>query len=78
MDGYLCELAGAQIRDGLHILGQIPSQGDSMVDMLQALTRLSNLDVPSLREAIATMFGLKCGELLSNQGARRKDLPPML
>ena len=24
MDGYLCELAGAQIRDGLHILGRCP------------------------------------------------------
>ena len=24
LDGYLCELAGAQIRDGLHIFGQAP------------------------------------------------------
>jgi len=78
MDGYLCELAGAQIRDGLHILGQVPPQGDSMVDMLQALTRLPNLNVPSLREAIANVFGLDSRELLSNQGARMKDLPPML
>lgn len=78
MDGYLCELAGAQIRDGLHILGQVPPQGDSMVDMLQALTRLPNLDVPSLREAIASMFELDSAELLSNQGARIRDLPPML
>lgn len=78
MDGYLCELAGAQIRDGLHILGQVPPQGDSMVDMLQALTRLPNLEIPSLREAIASMFELDSTELLSNQGARIKDLPPML
>ena len=78
MDGYLCELAGAQIRDGLHILGQVPPKGDSMVDMLQALTRLPNLDVPSLREAIASMFGLNSTELLSNQGARIKNLSPML
>jgi len=78
MDGYLCELAGAQIRDGLHILGQIPPQGDSMVDMLQALTRLPNLDVPSLREAIASVFELDSRELLSNQGTRIRDLPPML
>ena len=34
MDGYLCELAGAQIRDGLHILGKVP-EGDTMIDMLQ-------------------------------------------
>lgn len=77
MDGYLCELAGAQIRDGLHILGNVP-QGDTMVDMLQALTRLPNLEVPSLREAISAMFGLSSSELLSNQGARLTDLPIML
>ena len=78
MDGYLCELAGAQIRDGLHILGQVPPRGDSMVDMLQALTRLPNLEIPSLRDAIASIFGLNSAELLSNQGARIEDLQPML
>ena len=77
VDGYLCELAGAQIRDGLHVLGGVP-KGEKMVDMLQALTRLNNLDVPSLREAIATMFGLDAPELLLNQGARLNDIPPML
>ncbi len=50
LDGYLCELAGAQIRDGLHILGQVP-EGEQMVGLLQALTRIPNLDVPSLRGA---------------------------
>ena len=77
MDGYLCELAGAQIRDGLHILGQVP-QGQQMVDTLQALTRLPNLDVPSLPQAITSMFGLNLPELEKNQGARMKDLPPVL
>src|SRR6185437_10776723 len=42
LDGYLCELAGAQIRDGLHILGQVPD-GEQMLGMLAALTRLPNL-----------------------------------
>jgi cobaltochelatase CobN len=51
LDGYLCELAGAQIRDGLHILGQVP-QGDQMVGLLQALTRLPNLEAPSLPDAL--------------------------
>lgn len=77
MDGYLCELAGAQIRDGLHVLGQVP-RGETMVDMLQALTRLPNLDVPSLREAVSEMFGLDATELLSNQGARLSDIAPIL
>ncbi|CAB9530395.1 Aerobic cobaltochelatase subunit CobN [Seminavis robusta] len=77
MDGYLCELAGAQIRDGLHILGQVP-QGDQMVDTLQALTRLPNLDIPSLPQSIARMFGLSLPELEKHQGARIRDVPPML
>src|SRR5262249_46232091 len=47
LDGYLCELAGAQVRDGLHVLGQVP-EGEQMVGLLQALTRVPNLDVPSL------------------------------
>src|SRR4029077_13399352 len=51
LDGYLCELAGAQIRDGLHILGQGP-EGEQMVGLLQALTRLPNLESPSLPEAL--------------------------
>ncbi len=43
LDGYLCELAGAQIRDGLHILGQVPC-GEQLVGLLQALTRVPNLE----------------------------------
>ncbi|MEM6527911.1 MAG: cobaltochelatase subunit CobN, partial [Chloroflexota bacterium] len=69
IDGYLCELAGAQIRDGLHVLGQVPD-GNHLVDTLAAMTRLPNLDVPSLREAVADVFGLKIDELLAHQGVR--------
>ena len=69
LDGYLCELAGAQIRDGLHILGQVP-EGEQMVGLLQALTRLANLDVPSLPAAVAGLFGLDLDALLAEQGAR--------
>ena len=65
MDGYLCELAGAQIRDGLHIMGKVP-EGETMIDMLQALTRLSNLEIASLRGAIAALFDLDASELLEN------------
>ncbi len=39
LDAYLCELKEAQIRDGLHILGQAPA-GEQAVDTLVALTRL--------------------------------------
>ncbi len=69
LDGYLCELAGAQIRDGLHILGQVPD-GEQMLGLLAALTRLPNLEVPSLRAALANVFGLPLDALLNQGGAR--------
>src|SRR5260370_2187561 len=31
VDGYLCELKEAQIRDGLHVLGRLP-EGSQLVD----------------------------------------------
>jgi cobaltochelatase CobN len=76
LDGYLCELAGAQIRDGLHILGQVPD-GEQMVGLLQALTRVPNLEVPSLRAAVAGLFGLDLDTLLAERG-RPLDAPPAL
>jgi len=69
LDGYLCELAGAQIRDGLHIFGQAP-QGDHLIGLLHALTRIPNLDVPSLRAALARVFNLDEQTLLKDKGAR--------
>ena len=38
VDGYLCEIKEAQIRDGLHILGRLP-EGDQLVDLLFSLVR---------------------------------------
>ena len=77
LDGYLCELAGAQIRDGLHILGQAPD-GEQMVGLLQALTRIPNLDVPSLRGAVAGLFGLDLDALLAERGLPLNAVPPAL
>ncbi len=77
LDGYLCELAGAQIRDGLHILGQVPD-GEQMLGLLAALTRLPNLDVPSLRAALANVFGLSLDVLLNEGGARLDRVPESL
>jgi cobaltochelatase CobN len=39
LDNYICDLKEAQIRDGLHILGQAP-QGRLETDLLVALTRV--------------------------------------
>src|SRR4028119_1473981 len=38
IDGYLCELKEAQIRDGLHIFGQCP-QGRQLQDLIVAIAR---------------------------------------
>ena len=60
LDGYLCELTGAQIRDGLHILGRPPG-GEQLLGLLQAITRVPNLEVPSLRErgrVVRARYGL--------------------
>ncbi|HLZ72419.1 MAG TPA: cobaltochelatase subunit CobN [Dehalococcoidia bacterium] len=56
IDGYLCELAGAQIRDGLHVLGQVP-EGAQLTELLFHLTRLPNLDMPALPDAVAIAAG---------------------
>ncbi len=69
LDGYLCELGAAQIRDGLHILGLAP-ENEQLVDMLVSLTRLPNQDIPGLPIEIARLFGLSMDSLLEHQGRR--------
>jgi cobaltochelatase CobN len=69
LDGYLCELGAAQIRDGLHILGRMPDP-QQMPDMLVALTRLPNQDLPGLQEEVARLFGLSLDMLLEHKGRR--------
>jgi len=68
MDGYICELKDAQIRDGLHVLGQAP-EGEQLLNLLLALTRLDNYDAPSLRAALARALGLDYAALLADLGA---------
>ena len=51
-DGYLCELKEAQIRDGLHILGQCP-QGTQLRDLIIAISRFSSINHLGLTQAIA-------------------------
>jgi cobaltochelatase CobN len=77
LDGYLCELAGAQIRDGLHILGKVPD-GEQMVGLLQALTRIPNLEVPSLRATVAACVGLDLDALLTDLGKPLNPMSPAL
>ncbi len=66
IDGYLCELGLAQIRDGLHVLGAVPP----LPDMLRALTRLPNAGVQGLADALARAHGFDPQALLARRGER--------
>ncbi|WP_148282956.1 cobaltochelatase subunit CobN [Pseudogulbenkiania sp. NH8B] len=77
IDGYLCELGAAQIRDGLHILGKVP-QGEALVDMVCALVRLPNLAIPSLPASIAAALGMDWNGLQDDKGKRLENVPPQL
>ncbi|MGZ4443186.1 MAG: cobaltochelatase subunit CobN [Nocardioidaceae bacterium] len=57
VDGWLCEVKDAQIRDGLHVLGQ-PPVGEARVNLVLAMLRASQVwggrsgAVPGLRAAL--------------------------
>jgi cobaltochelatase CobN len=57
VDGWLCEVKDAQIRDGLHVLGQAPV-GEARVNLVLAILRASQIwggeqaAVPGLRSAL--------------------------
>ncbi|MFI6599662.1 cobaltochelatase subunit CobN [Nonomuraea sp. NPDC050536] len=69
VDGWLCEVKDAQIRDGLHVLGQAPS-GPARVDLVLAMLRARQMwagrtALPGLREALG---------LREDGGAALKDV----
>ncbi|MDQ1923243.1 cobaltochelatase subunit CobN [Massilia pseudoviolaceinigra] len=76
LDGYLCELGSAQIRDGLHVLGGGPDAGQ-MPAMLVSLTRLPNLDIPGLQAEVSKLFGLTMDLLLDQKGRRINVVPAL-
>ncbi|WP_293160195.1 cobaltochelatase subunit CobN [Okeania sp. SIO2C9] len=57
VDGYLCELKEAQIRDGLHIFGQCP-QGQQLRDLIIAIARHPSTTRLGLTRALAEDLGL--------------------
>lgn len=73
-DGYLCELKEAQIRDGLHILGQCP-QGTQLRDLIIAISRFSTSDNPGLIEAIAKDLEIETIQNLKNLEQKLSTLP---
>ncbi|MCG8348444.1 MAG: cobaltochelatase subunit CobN [Chloroflexales bacterium] len=69
IEGYLCELTGAQIRDGLHILGDMPDD-ERLVELLYHMLKLPNLHVPSLPAAVAAALGEDWAALQEQPGLR--------
>ncbi|SEW39211.1 cobaltochelatase CobN subunit [Chitinophaga sp. YR573] len=57
LDGYLCELKEAQIRDGLHILGKVP-EGEQLTDLLIALHRVPVSGQLGITQSLAKEHGL--------------------
>ena len=78
IDGYLCEIKDVQIKDGLHTLGQAPTE-EQLIGLLCALTRLDISGIPSLRGALASALGLDYSALLEDPGqAVEGNLPALL
>ncbi|MBV9143846.1 MAG: cobaltochelatase subunit CobN [Pseudonocardiales bacterium] len=62
LDGYLCEIKDVQIRDGLHVLGRVPT-GEELINDVLAVLRArqvfgSGKPLPGLRAAIAECVGV--------------------
>jgi cobaltochelatase CobN len=74
IDGYLCEIKEAQIRDGLHILGRLP-EGEQLVDLLFSLVRVDNGSVPGIVRALAGDLGMDYRELSNDLSA---PVPPQI
>ena len=78
IDGYLCEIKDVQIKDGLHTLGQAPTE-EQLIGLLCALTRLDISGIPSLQGALASALGLDYSALLEDPGqAVEGNLPSLL
>ena len=68
VDGWLCEIKDAQIRDGLHVLGQ-PPEGDELINLVLAVLRSPQIfagqvnGVPGLRTALGLPDGAPTAEV---------------
>jgi cobaltochelatase CobN len=66
IDGYLCELKEAQIRDGLHVFGTPPS-GRQARDLIIAIARHPNAQHCGLTRAIAQAWGVDIDPLTADK-----------
>ncbi len=79
VDGWLCEIKDAQIRDGLHVLGQAPD-GEAEVNLVLAVLRASQVfggdskAVPGLRAALGLKEGAEAVTAVDEIEAQARDL----
>ncbi|GAC1536096.1 MAG: cobaltochelatase subunit CobN [Myxococcales bacterium] len=69
LDGYLCEVKDVQIKDGLHVLGEVPA-GAHLRGLVAAIGRHGSGNVPGLRRAVANAFGLDEPALVAEPGVK--------
>ncbi|WP_163505851.1 cobaltochelatase subunit CobN [Fodinicola acaciae] len=75
VDGWLCEVKDAQIRDGLHILGEAPI-GAARVNLVLAMLRARQLwggrhALPGLREALGLTDGASLSTVDDHEATAR-------
>ena len=69
---YILEVKDALIKDGLHVLGEVPDD-ERLDEMIYSLVRYPNGDVPSLREAVGRQYGYEMEELLRDPSGTLPD-----
>lgn len=78
VDGWLCEIKDAQIRDGLHVLGEAPA-GEARVNLVLAILRAAQVwggvggAVPGLRAALG-LKGDDVSAVVDGVEARAREL----
>ena len=77
LDAYLCDLGRAQIRGGLHILGEAP-RGPRLIELLRAVTHSPNGTVQALPHALMDCIGLDPEVLAVATGLWHPPCPPAL
>ncbi|GAW49208.1 MULTISPECIES: cobaltochelatase subunit CobN [unclassified Nocardioides] len=79
VDGWLCEIKDAQIRDGLHVLGQAPA-GEARVNLVLAILRAAQVfggesrAVPGLRAALGLKEGAEATVAVDEFERQARDL----
>ena len=69
---YICEVKDNIIKNGLHILGEIPAK-EKMDQMVYSILRTRNGDVPSLREKVASSLGYELASLTKDPSFLNPD-----